>query len=755
MADINITIQTEVRLLPGVGEKKAALLERLGIHTVGELISHFPRVYQHRGDICTIKEAPENEYKAYILTVGTEPSNVTVKNRITLTKFSAFDDTGRCGIVFFNSPYVKDIFRVGTVFRFWGKLAKSNGIPIMSAPAYEPVTDPEGKGINLSEFVPLYPLTEGLSQKFLTGLIKIALSMLKIDCIENDEAAANSVKLDSSVKALEIIPIEVEKKYGLCSHAYALRAIHNPESYQMLDRGRERIIFEELYVFALGISLLKQRRRTFEAPKMSLNSDIIEKFCSMLPFKLTRSQDRVINDIIRDMCSMQRIPMNRILIGDVGSGKTVCAAAAAYIAAVNGYQSAIMVPTEILAVQHYNDLEPLFSSLGMKTVLLTGSMKQSEKLDAREKTASEEVDIIIGTHALISGNTKFARLGLVITDEQHRFGIMQRAALSEKAWNAGTVGVNTLVMSATPIPRTLALTMFGDLNLSVIDELPPGRQKVDTFIVNESYRERLEGFIIKQKREGHQVYVVCPAVDGKNKVKNESAAEAGGTAIPYGLSGNQLEFDFLTSEVKKLPMKNAEDYAEELAAKYPELRVGVVHGRMNAEEKDKTMALFAAGDIDVLVSTTVIEVGVNVPNASLIVIENAERFGLSQLHQLRGRVGRGKCKSYCVLVSDSKAETAKKRLEIIKNNTDGYLIAKQDLELRGPGDFFVSLSGEYRQHGGVKFKYAELCANDEMLKNAFEEAENFIYSKSFEELLQSNAYSEVRRMFELNDSSLN
>ncbi len=748
MAFANITPDTSIRQLAGVGDKRAESFARLGILTVGDLLHHFPRKYQHRGNVLPLKDARLDEYAAYILTVGTEPKTVLVKNRIQLTKFSAFDDTGKCGMVFFNMPYVKDIFRKGTTFRFWGKVTKNNGLPVMTAPVYEPCLDGEGR--DLPEFTALYPLTEGLTQKFIGNQIKIVLSLLKLDCAE-DGAAEGETAPKPILPDREILPPELVKQYGLCSHAYALRAVHCPQSYEMLERGRRRLMFEELFVFAMGIGLLKQRRRQVSGISMTAPEPDIQRFLSALPFALTGAQARVVGDIRRDMAA-GIAPMNRIIIGDVGSGKTVCAAAAAYIAAINGYQTALMVPTEILAEQHYQDLSPLFASLGIETVLLTGGMKTADKKEARQRIASGEAKLVIGTHALISGNTAFHRLGLVITDEQHRFGIMQRAALIGQGDEE--FGAHTLVMSATPIPRTLALTMFGDLNLSVIDELPPGRQKVDTFLVDEGYRTRLEGFIVKQKSEGHQTYVVCPAIEAKE----DSDAEAGGgIALPFfgeNTDGQQL-FDLKNRpQAEHLPLKNAAEYASALADKYPALRVGLVHGRLTAEEKNKVMSRFAAGEVDVLVSTTVIEVGVNVPNATLMVIENAERFGLSQLHQLRGRVGRGKSKSWCILVSDSKAEAAQKRLNVIKQNSDGYAIAREDLTLRGPGDFFMqSGDPEMRQHGSIRFKFADLLADEGMLTDAFAAAEQFMTANR--DVEATGAYQAVCRMFTVSENVLN
>ncbi|MCQ2433483.1 MAG: ATP-dependent DNA helicase RecG, partial [Clostridia bacterium] len=491
------------------------------------------------------------------------------------------------------------------------------------------------------------------------------------------------------------LPDEILQKYSLCGYRFAVENIHNPPDEASMDAARKRLIFEELMLFSLGLRLRRQAQ--LARPALPMQAPDMTPFYAAQPYELTGAQKRAVGDYLSDMTS-GRAPMNRLLSGDVGSGKTVCAAAALYIAVQNGYQAALMAPTEILARQHFADLEPMFAGFGVSCRLLVGSTPAAEKRKIKAALSSGELSIVIGTHALLEDNVVFAHCGLVITDEQHRFGVGQRAALAKKAEH-----VNTLIMSATPIPRTLALMMFGDLDMSVLDEMPPGRQKVSTFAVDETYRARLNGFIRKQVEEGHQVYIVCPAVD-ENDEDDEAVYE---------------------EEGDKPTMKAAVAFANELKnTVFPDLSVDFLHGKMKAAEKDAVMARFVGRETMILVSTTVIEVGVNVPNATLMVVENAEHFGLSQLHQLRGRVGRGKDKAWCILVSDAKTKSAEERLSVMCKTNNGYEIAQKDLELRGPGDFFAGndLSGgglDCRQSGGLRFEIASFCDDMAMVEDAF------------------------------------
>ncbi len=680
---MDIKFDTDIRKLPGIGAKRAVMLARLGITDAGSLLYHFPRGYQHRGDIRLLAEAADGEICAFILTVSSRPVTAVLPKHLTIIKLTAFDDSGKCSITFFNQTFVKDKFTVGSVFRFWGKITVRGAFRELSSPQFEPVID----GYPLPEFKALYPLTEGLTQNIVGALIHDLLSGM-------------------AGKLPETIPSAVREKYGLCTALFAFNAIHNPESYETLNRGRDYFIFEELYMFALAIHSSKRERHKGSAPVMALSKARFDEFLNSLPFSLTHAQQRSADEIYSDLAS--GVPMNRMLSGDVGSGKTVCAAAAVYCAALNGYQSVLMAPTEILAGQHYHDLSSFFDRFGIKTALLTGSLKAAEKRMIYEKLMSGELNFAVGTHAVISGSVCFSKLGLVITDEQHRFGVAQRAALAGKG---GDITPHVLVMSATPIPRSLALVLYGDLDLSVLDELPPGRQTVDTFIVSESYRKRLDAFIRRHTDAGNQVYVVCPAVESPEDEPYE------GEVIQFG-----YDYDAEEAVNASLPLKNAVETAERLQNTFPDLRVGCIHGRLKASEKESIMADFSRNLIQILVSTTVIEVGVNIPNATLMIIENAERYGLSQLHQLRGRVGRSPLKSFCVLVTDSSNEQSLARLAVMRETNNGYKIAERDLELRGPGDFFPQFNGEIRQHGGFRFRLASLCGNMETVSGAFNAA---------------------------------
>ena len=668
---------TRVEELNGIGKARAEKLNKMGIFTLRDLIYYFPRAYENRGDVRTLGMHDTETPHSYILTVSNEVSSVMVKKGMTISKFKAFDESGSCEIVFFNSPFVKDVFHTGATFRFFGKTSFSKMRRlVLTAPKYEPVID----GVELDEFTPIYSLTDGISSKMLEKYIKIAVD-------------------DLLPKMQDPMPEDIRLKFGMPTLSYAIRNIHFPKDRDAIAKASRRLAFDEMLYFALGISITSKKRELTEG--VTFNKCTLDKFVAKLPYELTGAQKRAINDIYKDVVLKRyngKTPaMARILIGDVGSGKTVCAAAAMYIAFCSGYQSEIMVPTEILAHQHYEDFRDLLGSLGMNVRLLTGSTTASSKKKIYAELEDGTVDVVVGTHALLSDKVAFKKLGMVVTDEQHRFGVGQRAILKEKERKA-----HMLVMSATPIPRTLALALYGDLDISKIDELPKGRQPVDTFVVDEEYRDRLNKFIAKQISIGGQCYVVCPAIEENPDSQNEFVLD---NAFDETDGGN---------------IKNVLSFTEELRSSLPGLKIASMHGKMKSAEKDVIVSEFAAGRIDVLVSTTVIEVGVNVPNASLMIIENAERFGLSQLHQLRGRVGRGSRKSYCVLVSDSKYEMAKERLNVMKNTNDGFEIADKDLLLRGPGDFFASKSdNNLRQSGGFEFKMASICNDGDLFNNAF------------------------------------
>lgn len=676
-------LSTDVVKLNGIGKTRAEKLGKLGIHTLRDLIYYFPRAYENRGDVIALGMHDTETPHSYVLTVASEVHSAMVKKGMTISKFKAFDDSGSCEVVFFNSPFVKDVFHIGSTFRFYGKtsFSKTRRL-VLTAPKYEPVIE----GVELNDFTPIYSLTDGISSKMLEKHVKTAIDEL-LPLIEDP------------------IPEDIRLKLELPTLSYAIRNIHFPKNNESISRASRRLAFDEMLYFALGISITGRKRELTEGVTFSKCS--LDKLVSSLPYELTGAQKNAINDIYRDTVLKRtngKTPaMARILIGDVGSGKTVCAAAAMYIACHSGYQSAIMVPTEILANQHYHDLSSLLGSLGLNVRLLTGSTTQSEKKKIYLGLETGEIDVVVGTHALLSDKVNFKSLGLIVTDEQHRFGVAQRAVLKEKESKA-----HMLVMSATPIPRTLALALYGDLEISRIDELPKGRQPIDTFVVDEEYRARLNSFISKQVSLGGQCYIVCPAID-ENETQNEYILDDG--LVP----------------AKSLGLKNVTQFTEELKEALPHLRIGSLHGKMKTSEKDEVISLFAKGKLDILVSTTVIEVGVNVPNASLMIIENAERFGLSQLHQLRGRVGRGTRKSYCVLVSDSKYENAKERLNVMKSTNDGFEIADKDLLLRGPGDFFSSKAdNNLRQSGGFEFKMASICNDADLFNNAFSVAKEML-----------------------------
>lgn len=716
-----INLKTPVSQLYGIGAKRAEKLNKLGLYHAADIIYHIPRGYQHRGNVQNLENAEENSVGSFLLTIGSEPRTAVLKNRMTITKFTAFDDTKRCAITYFNQDYIKNVFKTGDTYRFWGKLTIRNNVYELSSPQYELYLEDRP----LPEFNALYPLTEGISQKIMAATVRKTLEHL----IESDEI-------------IDLFDDGIRNKYDLCDIVTALRKIHSPDNFDDLNTARKRFAFDELFLFALGMTITKNRINTVESLPMQRELAGLDIFLNQFEFELTNAQKRAIDDIYNDICGNK--PMSRLISGDVGSGKTVCAAAAAYIACKNQYQTAMMVPTEILAQQHYNDLKPLFENLGIRCMLLTGSVKTSEKRRIHDYIVTGIAHFIIGTHALLSAGVEFFNLGLVITDEQHRFGIMQRAALTERGRNP-----HVLVMSATPIPRTLALILYGDLDVSVIDEMPPGRQKVDTFVVDESYRARLNGFIRRQVDDGRQVYIVCPAVEAQ-----EVTEEDDGDVIPF-------DYGYDAEKVLRMnsmpPMKSAIEFSKELQENiFPDLNIGFIHGKMKGAEKERIMTAFAANEINVLVSTTVIEVGVNVPNATLMIVENAERFGLSQLHQLRGRVGRGKHKSYCILVSDSTNEKSQERLTVMKETSNGYKIAEKDLELRGPGDFFPTQSGEARQHGGYKFKIASVVDDMTLMTSAVEAAHDIVKSDPNLELPEHQyMYAKVTEIFELNEQTFN
>lgn len=687
-----MTLDTPIGALYGVGPKYEKYFNSNSIYTVRDLLYYFPRAYQNRGDVRRVADlSVDGEPHSYILTVSSDAKSADIRRGLNILKFKAFDESGTVTITFFNQSYLKDVFKTGAVFRFWGKITQEKRTLCMNSPSYEPCLPSKP----LEPYVSVYPLFSGVNQKYLAKLLA-------------------QLRGELSSLICDYLPESIRLENKLCTLSYALENIHFPESDEALNHAIRRLTFDELFVFALSLSQMRQASSSSDAPIMPRQD--LTALLSSLPYELTGAQRRTIAEIEGDMCrkfassnasedayvaeKFTTKQMNRIIVGDVGSGKTICAAVAAYIACKGGYQCALMVPTEILAFQHFEDLCPLLESVGISCELLTGSTPAKAKKQILERLKNGKTQFVIGTHALIQAGVEFSRLGLVITDEQHRFGVMQRARLAEKSKCA-----HVLVMSATPIPRTLSLMIYGDLDISLIDEMPKGRKRVDTFVVDESYRARLNAFIRKQVSEGHQAYVVCPSVEEKKDDILESA------------DFNPFIIDFNDTP----PLKSAVDYSRVLSEELPDLRVEFLHGKMKSHEKDAVMMEFANGKIDVLVSTTVIEVGVNVPNATLMIVENAERFGLSQLHQLRGRVGRGQAQSYCVLVSSSHSERSRERLEIMRTTYDGYTIAERDLKMRGPGDFFSS-SASIRQSGEIGFTIAKSCSDEALLHSAFESA---------------------------------
>ena len=646
-----LTASTDIRFLKGVGEKRAELLRKQGIDTVGALLRYYPRAYHDWQIVTAFYECHEGENVCVRAEITSPVKTANIRRGMTLYKFSAADDSGVIEVTLFNRKYLAENLREGRSYLFYGKLGYGITLRQMSSPEIMPA---EYMGIE-----PIYAATEGLSSKTIEKIMKNAL-----------------VYTDSMQDA---IPDGIRQKNGLCDFKTALKSIHFPLERQALESAKRRLVFEELFVLQTGLLFLKRRRRALAG--CTVKKNLLEEFKKTLSFKLTGAQERVINECLTDMMSPR--PMNRLIQGDVGSGKTAVAAALMYISAGNGFQSALMAPTELLAEQHFKTLCKITENSGIKCALLTGSLTKKQKDEVKAGLKSGEIKVAVGTHALLTDDVEFENLGLVVTDEQHRFGVGQRGKLSSKGNNP-----HTLVMSATPIPRTLGLIIYGDLDISIIDEYPAGRQKIATYCVDSSYNARVYNYIKKFIAEGRQAYIVCPLVD-----ENEA-----------------------------LGIKSASEYYEELSEnQFKGYTLGLLHGKMKPKDKESVMRRFAAGEIQLLISTTVIEVGIDVPNAALMVIENAERFGLSQLHQLRGRIGRGEYSSACILISDVKSGDTKRRLDVIKNNTDGFKIADEDLKLRGPGDFLGS-----RQHGLPDMKIADIFADRETLHSAGKEAEELL-----------------------------
>ena len=634
----------DIRYLKGVGEKTARLYNKLGIFTVDDLIRHYPRKYLDYGNTVSVKNAPPDTPVFIKATMITPVKESMIRKGLTLYKCNFSYGETVIRVTIFNNKYLAKALRTFDDYILYGKVEKTFTSASMSSPQIERA--------DKAEVHPVYPTTEKLSVKAISNSVRNALALVG--------------------KIPETLSDDIIKKYDLVSLDFATRQIHFPTDEKNIEPARHRLIFDELLTLQLG--LLKLKEKDVKGNSCKIKKDFTNEFYSLLPFTPTGAQKRAVADCIEDIQSDRM--MNRLIQGDVGSGKTAVAGAVIYTVIKNGAQAALMAPTEILATQHFESFKKLFASTDVRVALLTGSVKAGEKKEIKRALCNGEIDLIVGTHALIQNDVEFENLGLVCTDEQHRFGVQQRANLAMKGDNP-----HLMVMSATPIPRTLGLIIYGDLDISLLDELPPGRQEIRTDVVTSAYHKRIYKFIRDAVDRGEQAYIVCSLVD-------------------------EGESDLIS----------AKEYADNLAKnEFVGYSVGLLHGKMKPAEKDRVMQSFAEGETQILVSTTVVEVGVDVPNATVMLIENADRFGLSQLHQLRGRVGRGKNKSYCILVSDNKSDSSRERLQVMKHTSNGFDIADYDLKSRGPGDFFGK-----RQHGLPDLKIADMLEDTETLRQCRE-----------------------------------
>ena len=673
--------EKNIKELKGVGNQRARLFEKLGAPTVGALLRCYPRAYEDWSSPLPIASAVPGETCAIRATVLRRPSEQRIRKGMTLYKVDVTDGVSDMKLTYFNNPYIMNQLKEGETYLFHGKVGGNFIKREMNVPDFAPASAS-------LPIRPIYRLTDGLSNKIVINAVKAGLALLPEEIHDP-------------------IPEEILERYDLCGLRFALEQIHFPSSLREMETARRRLVFEELFVLQLGLMRLKSRGRV-ENPAV-LRRDYTEEFYAMLPFTPTNAQKRAVREAMSDMAGAY--PMSRLVQGDVGSGKTAVAAALCYSVVKNGMQAALMAPTEILAAQHFQSLSGLLAPAGVRLALLTGSLPAAKKREVQEGLKSGEIQFAVGTHALLSEGVVFQNLGLVVTDEQHRFGVAQRSALAGKGNHP-----HLLVMSATPIPRTLALIIYGDLDLSILDELPPGRQKIDTFVIDSAKRARAFRFLQQHIDRGRQCYIICPLI-----------------------------------EEGQSDMASVESYAEDLRSRwFPRARVGVLHGRLKPKDKEAVMEQFADGNIDILVSTTVVEVGVDVPNAVIMLIENAERYGLSQLHQLRGRVGRGREKSYCILVSDAQNEEAVQRLRVMRQTSDGFRIADEDLKLRGPGDFFGA-----KQHGLPDLKIADMMTDMDVLTKAQESAKQVLQEDSTLER-HKGLRAEVNRLFtQIGDESFN
>ena len=670
-------LDTDIKYLKGVGERRAAMLSRLGVSDVNALVRLYPRVYEDWSRIKSINEAQIGEICCIKGIVGSPVRKNLIRKGLTLYKTEITDGSGIMGITIFNSRFAAEKLTEGDEFLFFGRVSGNLYRKEMNSPEIEPA---EGA----DRIRPIYPQTHGLNSKIIEKLVRTALTECRDELVDP-------------------IPLWLREKYCLMNLPDSLWNIHFPKSPDYLEEARRRLIFEELLILQLGLE--KMRSQTQENAGAVIERDFSDEYFSHLPFSPTGAQRRAVKEAMRDMMSGRQ--MNRLLQGDVGSGKTAVAAALVYSAAKNSMQSALMAPTEVLAEQHYKTFLKLFDGCSINVELLTGSDTAAQKRRKKEALKAGEIDLLIGTHAIIQSDVEFKSLALVITDEQHRFGVEQRNALGEKGENP-----HLYVMSATPIPRTLALIIYGELDISILDELPPGRQKIETYAVTSELRQRAYNYVKKHLDAGRQGYIICPLVD-----EGESDTE-------------------LASAVK---------YADELQrGDFRGYTVGLMHGKMRSADKKKVMESFSNGETQLLVSTTVIEVGVDVPNAVIMVIENAERFGLSQLHQLRGRIGRGQYKSTCILITDAKNDTAQRRMKVMETTTDGFKIADEDLKLRGPGEFFGS-----HQHGLPEMKIADMLEDRSTLEETQRAAKEIMARDPELSSPESTALkNEIQRLFD-------
>lgn len=652
MKDLSISAQ----FIKGVGPSRLKLLQRLGIRTVEDLLYYLPRRYEDRSRIKPVSEVNPGKFetiKVKVLAFGER----TTKKGMNIFRMAVGDSTGVIQAIWFNQPYMRDKFRMGEELILYGKVEKFSSLQINN-PEYEILASSKGASIHMGRIVPVYSVTENLNQRWFRNVVKSAVDNY-IDGV------------------MEALPYDMRRRNNLMALREAVRNAHFPVSEIVLEKAKRRLIFDEFLLMQTGIALKRAMvKADIIGCSHNIKGDLIERFKASLPFEFTKSQLKVIKEIESDMKSPK--PMNRLLQGDVGSGKTVVALYALILAVQSKYQGALMVPTEILAEQHYNNIKTLLKNLNVKVVLLSGDLTGEERDRRRQMIETQEADIVVGTHAIIQEGVRFKNLGLAVIDEQHKFGVMQRAFLKSKSINP-----DILVMTATPIPRTLALTVYGDLDISVIDELPPGRRNIKTLYFEEAHREKAYRIAGEQVRIGRQVYVVYPIIEDSEKIDLRAVLRM----------------------------------HKELSDLFPDLKVEVLHGRMKSDDKEKIMRYFKEGKIDILVSTIVIEVGIDIPNASTMIIEHADRFGLSQLHQLRGRIGRGQFISYCILIADPKTDEARERLNAMLNTSDGFKIAEEDLKIRGPGEFFGT-----RQHGLPEIKVGDIIRDRDILEAAKAEA---------------------------------